>query len=390
MPRISVIIPTYNRANIVGDAISSVLNQTFTDFELIVIDDGSTDETGEVVRAYADPRLRYIRQVNRGVSAARNAGLGIATGQFIAFLDSDDCYLPEKLACQLARWDQDPTIGLIYGQYYGTTASGLERKLLRACDSQLRLEQLLLGPAFHTSTLLIQRSWLDQVGGFDERLKVGEEWELSLRLALAGCRMVCVPQPVAEVRLQSASLTRETYRHGKSVTAVLDKIFSVPEMPAELIQARELFYASLFIRHAVSAYLASDKETGKALLKKALFMVDSTLDSQEAELLIARFVSHLKGLTLDDPKATLRLVANHLPGEKPFTHKLNHKLWQRFYLESAFLAYSLGHRLKCVYYSLQAIVRSPAYLQNRGLISILLRSLLGSWLIDAYKSLRSS
>jgi glycosyltransferase involved in cell wall biosynthesis len=352
------------------------------------VDDGSTDQTEEVVRAYAEPRLRYIRQVNQGASAARNAGLGAAGGQFIAFLDSDDRFLPEKLACQMARVDRDPTIGLVYGQYYGTTASGAERKLLGTCDAQIQLQQLLLGPAFHTSTLLIRRSWLEQVGGFDEQLKVGEEWELSLRLALAGCRMVCAPQPVAEVRLQAVSLSRETYRHGKSVTAVLDKIFSAPEMPTELLQSRELFYASLFIRHAVSAYLAADLEAGKDLLKRALFMIDSSLNSQETELLIARFVSHLKGLSLDDPKVTLRSVTEHLPGEKLFADKLKRKLWQKFYLESAFIAYTLGHRLKCVHYSLQAIVKAPSYLRDRGLMSILFRSLGGSWLIEGVKRLQ--
>lgn len=98
IPTVSVVIPTYNRAHLVGRAIQSVLNQTYQDFEIIVVDDGSTDNTEEVVKSFNDPRIRYIRHdQNRGGSAARNTGIKMARGEYIAFQDSDDEWLPEKL-----------------------------------------------------------------------------------------------------------------------------------------------------------------------------------------------------------------------------------------------------------------------------------------------------
>ena len=102
MAAVSVIITTYNRAHLVGKAIKSVLNQTFQDFELIVVDDGSTDNTEEVINSFNDTRIRYIRhKINKGGNAARNTGLRNSKGEYIAFLDSDDEWLPEKLERQL-------------------------------------------------------------------------------------------------------------------------------------------------------------------------------------------------------------------------------------------------------------------------------------------------
>ena len=109
-PKVSVIIPTYNRAHLVGRAIRSVLNQTYQDFEIIVVDDGSTDNTEEVVKSFNDPRIRYIRhEKNRGGSAACNTGIRAARGEYIAFQDSDDEWLPEKLEKQMQVFENTPT-----------------------------------------------------------------------------------------------------------------------------------------------------------------------------------------------------------------------------------------------------------------------------------------
>lgn len=104
-PRVSVVIPTYNRAQFIASAIESVLTQTFGDFELIVVDDGSTDRTSEIVTSISDPRLVFVRQDNAGRSTARNRALALAKGAYIAFLDSDDLYLPGKLALQIQYMD---------------------------------------------------------------------------------------------------------------------------------------------------------------------------------------------------------------------------------------------------------------------------------------------
>lgn len=121
---VSVIIPAYNRADIVGETIESVLAQTYPKFEVIIIDDGSTDNTREVVRRYSDPRIRYFYKANSGLSAARNSGLDSARGEFIAFLDSDDIWHPWKLAAQLEIFSRYPDVGLVWSDMSTFRTSG--------------------------------------------------------------------------------------------------------------------------------------------------------------------------------------------------------------------------------------------------------------------------
>ena len=124
LPTVSVIIPTFNRAEFICSAIKSVLKQTYSDFELIVVDDGSTDDTGLRVRQLNDSRLKYIWQPNHGRSHARNRAILEAKGSFIAFLDSDDLYLPEKLALQVDYFNQHPEVSMIYTSAYCINEAG--------------------------------------------------------------------------------------------------------------------------------------------------------------------------------------------------------------------------------------------------------------------------
>ena len=118
MPRVSVIIPTYNRAGYLCESIESVLTQTYTDYEIIVVDDGSTDDTEEVLQLWiADGTIHYVWQENRGESAARNHGIELAIGEYIAFLDSDDLFMPTKLEEQVAYLDNHPEVGMAHSCY---------------------------------------------------------------------------------------------------------------------------------------------------------------------------------------------------------------------------------------------------------------------------------
>ena len=124
-PRISVIIPTYNRADFIGETIQSVLGQTYADFELIVLDDASTDDTAQVVARFDDERLIYIYQENNvGETAARNAGLTHARGELVSFLDSDDCMLPHNLETLVALLDARPEVSVAYGWCYWIDRNG--------------------------------------------------------------------------------------------------------------------------------------------------------------------------------------------------------------------------------------------------------------------------
>jgi len=185
-PTVSVIIPTYNRAHLVGRAIRSVLNQTFQDFEIIVVDDGSTDNTEEVVKGFNDPRIRYIRhEYNRGGSAARNTGIRAARGEYIAFLDSDDEWLPQKLERQVKAFkDLDETTALVY-----TGLRFVDRKGALIREQQPRLKgyvfrELLRRNAIGTaSSVLLRRESLLSVGLFNEALPSRQDLDLWVRIA---------------------------------------------------------------------------------------------------------------------------------------------------------------------------------------------------------------
>lgn len=186
-PLVSVIIPTYNRANLLKHAVDSVLTQTYPYFEIIIIDDGSTDHTSDVVAQKKDPRIRYEQQSASGLpAAARNHGIRIARGAFIAFLDSDDLWLPNKLERQIALAQSHPDVGLFYGiaETFGSESSESTVPVTMMRSGTI-FEDLLFFNFIPTLTALIPRSVFDVVGVFEERpeFKAIEDYDLWLRIA---------------------------------------------------------------------------------------------------------------------------------------------------------------------------------------------------------------
>jgi GT2 family glycosyltransferase len=220
---VSVVIPTYNRATIIGRAIESALAQTHRNIEIVIADDGSSDDTRTIVESYG-PRVVYVRQANAGVSAARNFGMRHARGEFIAFLDSDDSWEPWKLEAQVAALRRHPKAGLVWtdmaavddrdrlvdARYlrvmYAAYAEVDIEKTLSQVDTlgalsasvppELSLAAvregdlfngILLGNLIHTSTVVFRRAWFEQTGGFDESFaRAGEDYEFYIRLCSGG------------------------------------------------------------------------------------------------------------------------------------------------------------------------------------------------------------
>ncbi len=185
-PKVSVIIPTHNRAAMLKRAVDSVLAQTFDDFELLIVDDCSTDETPEVMARLDDPRIRVFRHCrNRGVSAARNTGISNAHGEYIAFLDDDDEFFPTKIEKQVQALDAaGPEVGMVYvwSAFVDPTVGMIDVGCPTAegyvFDEALRL-RLILGMG---STSMFRASAINEVGGFDEGLMLSEDLEFLCRL----------------------------------------------------------------------------------------------------------------------------------------------------------------------------------------------------------------
>lgn len=230
-PRVSVVVPVFNGASTLAGTLGSVFAQTFTDFEVIVVDDGSTDATPHILRDIGDPRLRVLSFANGGPSASRNRGIGEARGEYIAFLDADDQWTPDKLALQVAALDANPRAGLVYSWTDCFDEGG---GFLRH-GSHVRLE----GPGYEAlvarnvldngSSPMVRRSVLAAVGGFDESLRNAEDWELWLRIARHH-ELACVPRVQVFYRVRPQSGASATERQAASTLAVLERALQrIPE-----------------------------------------------------------------------------------------------------------------------------------------------------------------
>jgi len=182
MSTVSVIIPTFNRRDYLPIALNSVLAQTYRDYEIIVIDDGSSDDTREILTPYAKS-IRYFYQENRGIAGARNRGIGESRGACIALLDSDDYWLPRKLEHQIAYLKENPQWGMVATRCSSISADGRFRKQNRPGKSGWILTDLFRSNFIRTSSAMITRECLDRVGCFDESLPECEEYDLWLRIA---------------------------------------------------------------------------------------------------------------------------------------------------------------------------------------------------------------
>jgi glycosyltransferase involved in cell wall biosynthesis len=188
-PRVSVIIPTYNRSAALRATADSVLRQSFPDWELVVVDDGSTDDTAEVARSYTDPRISVITQPNGGHSAARNAGLERAVGEYVAFLDHDDRWRPEKLALQTAYLDQHPNCSLVYGAWETIDEEGKPQ----GPGNKARFEGKVTGTLLREhnfvqsmSLPMMRTEQVRAVGGFRAVMDICDDLDLFLRLSRIG------------------------------------------------------------------------------------------------------------------------------------------------------------------------------------------------------------
>lgn len=211
IPLVSVVMPTRNRAALLERAVKSVLDQTFRDWELIIIDDASTDATAAVVSEYCsrDARVRmHTLTTSRGGAAARNAGIAAARGAWIAFLDDDDEWYPRKLAEQIHIRDDSPAgAGFIYCLVEYANASGHRLALQSSGVSDGEARRALLRQNFIcTPSVLIRRDVLEATGGFDDRLPRLQDWDLWIRVA-AVTRFACVPLPLVRVHHTPVSIS---------------------------------------------------------------------------------------------------------------------------------------------------------------------------------------
>jgi glycosyltransferase involved in cell wall biosynthesis len=239
MPAVSVIMPAYNVEPYVADAIRSVLAQTFDDFELVVVDDGSADGTAGVVAALAegDARVRLVRQPNRGLAGARNTAMRVARGEMFALLDSDDLWEPEFLAEQVGILAAKPGVDVVTGNgwMFGGARHG---ELARPCPDARPDPDLaaILGDERAVFIMSVFRRRLyEVVGCFDETLRTNEDYEFWLRAAISGCRFSRNDRPLGHYRIRTDSLSANEMRMLRGILLVYARIRPlIADRPAEL------------------------------------------------------------------------------------------------------------------------------------------------------------
>ncbi len=223
---VSVILPTYNRARLVPRAIESVLQQTHEAIELIVVDDGSTDDTENAVRSFDDSRIRYVRHDNRrGAAAARNTGIELARGEYVAFQDSDDEWLPDKTAVQLQALEKpglgDAVCVCSYRHYKHERwkpvihPPGVKR-------GDVVIAELLGGMALGTQTLLVKKRLVDEAGGFDERLPRAQDYDLCIRLA-ARSDFLLLSEALVDVHHNEDSISADPFLFADATRMLAEK-----------------------------------------------------------------------------------------------------------------------------------------------------------------------
>jgi len=204
VPAVTIIMPAHNTEVYIGEAIDSALNQTWSNFELIVVDDGSSDATAEVAarRVARDPRVRLMRRVQGGPSAARNSGLGAARGRLFALLDSDDLWAPTYLQEQISILDSSPDVAIVTANAISLGGS-FDGQPLRATSGECRrlspLEILECEEAVCIMSVF-RREVVERIGGFDERIRTSEDYQFWIRAALAGFAIVQNPRPLGLYR----------------------------------------------------------------------------------------------------------------------------------------------------------------------------------------------
>lgn len=255
VPLVSVVIPAYNSASTLGATIRSALSQTFTDIELIVVDDGSQDDTLAVAKSITDARVRALSQPNGGAAAARNSGIRAANGRYVALLDADDLWLAHKLDRQLAILTSRPEVHAVQAGAIFVDDS-LNILSVRQCapSKDALLETLLFKNMPNSmSTLLIARHKFEEMGYFDPELAILEEWDMMIKVA-RHCNLVSIEEPLSLYRVHPGNRSRDVGIHIKPGYTVLDRLFRDPTLAPHIRARKRLIYSHFYTMLAGGSY----------------------------------------------------------------------------------------------------------------------------------------
>ena len=273
MPIVSVIIPAYNAERTILATLESVQKQTFSDIELIVIDDGSTDQTVKLVETLQDSRVKIFSYQNSGVSVARNRGIQCAIGDFIAFIDADDQWTSDKLELQLKALQKDPIAGVAYSwtTFIDEQGTVLYEQAPVFHEGNVYPQLLVENFILNGSNVLVCRQFVESVGEFHTSLKYAEDWEFYIRLA-ALCTFVLVPKHQVIYLRSSQSATSKVEVMEKEIISEITRIFQTVPLEFQPLKNCSLARAYRYFAQQHLSYELTDKAVDQASqkLKKSI------------------------------------------------------------------------------------------------------------------------
>lgn len=312
-PKVSVIIPTYGGAAHLGEAIQSVLDQTWQDFELIIVDDASPDNTGAVVKRFTDPRIRHIRHAaNHGVALARKTGIMAARGEIIAHLDQDDLYHPDKLRLHVEFLDSHPEIGFTYNSRFELyPTSGAIREILRP-SPHLTLEDFALAFPLAPSVWVQRREWAVREEIWQEPFYRGREIVICGRLYMAGCKFAMIDRALNYRRYHKNRIVKDIPRQCEAERACQQIIFDDPRCPSEVRALRNIAASNIYAMWMYVAYLQEEYDTAREFLLQTVRLNPWLMEGTPPHLLNDLVIDSIddEGESLED---LLRRVFENLP-----------------------------------------------------------------------------
>ncbi|MBK8047624.1 MAG: glycosyltransferase family 2 protein [Anaerolineales bacterium] len=323
--RVSIIIPAYKGAKVIGDAIESVLRQNYGNFELLVVDDCSPDNTGEVVRTYAalDPRVRYIRQqVNGGADVARRTGLDLSTGDIVVFLDQDDQIHPDKLAAHVALLDEDPTLGVTYNSRFELNYSSATVREIFRPPERISLADLVLGFPIAPSDMVMRRTWAvapeiwddSFVTQGEEVIVNGGEMVFCGRLFMAGCKFGFVDRALNYRSHHAGRQLSDIALRCNSELRCQEIVFADPRCTDEVRAQRDQAFANTYCVWGYEALVQGELELGQDYFRRA-HALRPEISAESHGPFLRWLVNESIVEYQQDHAIELAQVVNHLPDE---------------------------------------------------------------------------
>lgn len=375
MPKVSIIIPTYNHDRFVCQAVDSALAQTYPDIEVVVVDDGSTDQTQARLTRYAS-RITYIYQENKGLSEARNTGFHAAHGDLILFLDADDQIPAHKLVLQVPVLETRPEFGLVYSgfQYLDETGTRILGEVRPGRQGQVLRDLLRRDFFFPPGAAVVRRECLERVGLFDPACSAAADTDMWVRIARAGYAFGYVDELLFQYRVVKGSMSRNHAKQAQHEFIRLAKFFSDSDLPDDIKGLQAEAYSILHYEFAAKYYSVGRVELGQAYIRQAIALCPTL--ASDKEWLLEWLGGFVQGPQIDDPRRMIDLIFDNLPAEATALQSLRRRAYGRYHTAAAFSEYQ-NHRLKNIRpHIVPALMDDPAIIRNRGFLSICLRSLL--------------